>query len=84
METRAMTAVRSIKADYKAGKGTIKELCQKYGISNPTYYKLRGKRKVRTKNTPESNFVDVPLHTDERIFVVACNIETLGRVLRSL
>jgi len=86
-------AVRNVIKDHKQGLGSFVSLCKTHGISTPQFYAVRkemfptkaktAKRKYQKKSAMPA-FVDVPLHTDHKVYIVTTSLANLRRVMESL
>jgi ACT domain-containing protein len=76
-------AVRNIIKERKGWEGSIHDLCKKHGISAVSYYRFRKSLKP-TKKSQAPTVIDIPLHTDDAVFIVKCSISNVRRVLGEL
>jgi len=81
--------VQHVISDYKQKLGSIRDLCEKHGISQANFYRLRPRNakfrkpatKRKYKKTP--TVLDIPLQAKTE-FVIICRAEDAAKVMGSL
>lgn len=87
MRQTTTDAVRNVLKERKAWTGSLQELCKKHGISAPTFYKNKSKvkpRKTYVTQPKAPTVIDIPLHSDDAVYIVRCSISNVRRVLGEL
>ena len=87
MKQSTALAVRNILKEQKSWTGNIQDLCKKHGISAVSFYRFRKSEtpaKPKSQYTKTPKFVDVPLHTNDAVYIVKCSISNVRRVLEEI